>query len=430
MRRLLLLSLGLSLVAGVNGEAAGAVPETTRASVTSDEAQVPEFSAAPSISRSGRYVVFQSPGAFAPGGSGITSVFVRDRSAGTTSLVSPNAMRATISANGRFVAFVSDAALVGDDSNGTYDVHVKDLLLGSTTRVSVNSREEQTGGQSWLGFGNAGISADGRYISFFSSGRNLVPGDTNLLFDVFVRDQQRGTTTRVSVSSSEAQARRNNNTPTIHHHSSTISRNGRFVSFVSGARNLVPHDTNEAEDVFVRDRRKGTTTRMSVSSAEKQAKGGSQSPAISGNGRFVVFTSVAKNLIGTDTNGAPDVFVRDRRLGITRRVSIDSDEAQANGASFSERTGISDDGRFIAFESTAALVADDTNGHPDVYLRDRETGSTIRVSVSSTGAQTLGESLRPSLSGDGRFVTFQSTGNLVDDDTNGMWDVFVYGPTN
>ncbi|MGZ4664922.1 MAG: TolB family protein, partial [Frankiaceae bacterium] len=154
-------------------------------------------------------------------------------------------------------------------------------------------------------YAGAVVSANGRYVAFISGAANLVPGDTNTESDVFVRDRRAGTTTRVSVSNTGAQANG-------YSYEVAVSANGRYVAFDSNATNLVPGDTNDAQDVFVRDRRAGTTTRVSVSNSGAQGNGGSGDPAVSANGRYVAFNSFATNLVPGDTNDARDVFVRDR----------------------------------------------------------------------------------------------------------------------
>jgi Tol biopolymer transport system component len=170
------------------------------------------------------------------------------------------------------------------------------------------------------------------------------------------------------------------------------------------------------------------TKRVSVSSAEVQGNNGSYNPSISADGRFVAFGSDATNLVGGDTNGWEDVFVRDRRTGKTRRVNLSSAGAQGNDHSFNP--SISADGRLVAFGSSATnLVGNDTNGFDDVFVRDRRTGKTRRVSVSSAGTQGDGGNFNPSTSSDGRFVGFESfAANLVGGDTNGFEDIFVRGP--
>src|SRR5262245_8495499 len=186
------------------------------------------------------------------------------------------------------------------------------------------------------------------------------------------------TLVRVSVDSSGAQA----DADCL---SCSISDNGRYVAFDSVATNLVPGDTNGAADVFLHDVKTGLTTRISVDSSGAQGNGDSTSPAISGNGRFVVFLSLASNLVPGDTNAARDVFVHEVRTGVTTRVSVDSADAQANDDSFSP--SISGNGRIVAFQSEATnLVSGDTNGVPDVFAHDVKSGLTIRASVDSSGA--------------------------------------------
>jgi len=224
-------------------------------------------------------------------------------------------------------------------------------------------------------------------------------------------------TQKVSVSTSGAPGNPGSTSP-------WISADGRFVAFHSAATNLVAGDTNAVHDSFLRDRQLGTTERVSVNTSGTQGNAASQFPTASADGRFVAYYGPSSNLVGGDTNGADDVFVRDRLLGTTERVSVSTGGAQ--GSSGSRAPSISADGRFVAFESFAAnLVASDTNANRDVFVRDRQLGTTERVSVDTGGAQGNGESSAPSISADGRFVAFQSfASNLVPNDTNG-WDVFV-----
>jgi Tol biopolymer transport system component len=205
-----------------------------------------------------------------------------------------------------------------------------------------------------------------------------------------------------------------------------ISADGRYVAYQSVASNLVADDTNAAGDVFVHDRETGVTERVSVSSDGTEGNAQSFRPAISADGRYVAFFSRASNLVPDDTNDAEDVFVHDRETGVTERVSIASDGTQGNG--HSGGVSISADGRYVAFRSRASnLVPGDTNGTVDVFVHDRETGTTERVSVASDGRQSNEASLSPSISADGRYVAFYSLAwNLVPGDTNGAADVFVH----
>ncbi len=205
----------------------------------------------------------------------------------------------------------------------------------------------------------------------------------------------------------------------------SLSRDGLRAAFQSEASNLVSGDTNNAADIFVRDTLLGTTTRVSVSSSGEQSNGYSAAPVLSADGRWVVFLSGATNLVAGDTNGMIDVFLRDTVGGITRRVSVSSLGAQANGISYAPT--ISADGRLVAFHSSATnLVVGDTNGLWDVFVHDVQTGLTTRAVSSPSGGQPNGHCAAPSLSGDGRLLAFHSNAtNLIDQDVNGAWDVFV-----
>src|SRR5438093_1696603 len=205
-----------------------------------------------------------------------------------------------------------------------------------------------------------------------------------------------------------------------------ISDDGRYVVFASDASNLVRRDRNSVWDVFLRDRQLGTTERISVSSSGAEANGDSAgSPAISADGRFVVFASVATNLANDSTPFAQDIFVRDRSAGTTELVSLNSAGVQANNSSSLPQ--ISDDGRYVVFVTSATnMVASDTNFNRDVYLRDRVAGTTELISRNAAGTPGTHESLAPAMSSDGRFVAFESySTNLVPGDWNGIGDVFV-----
>jgi Tol biopolymer transport system component len=326
----------------------------------------------------------------------------------------PSPPGAVVSADGRYVAFFSGATnLVPGDTNGTWDVFVRDRLNGTTERVSVDSSGAQ--GNGFSGSYGIAISADGRYVVFESRASNLVTGDTNGVGDIFLRDRLNGTTERVSVDSSGLQG----NAGSLH---PSISPDGRHVAFSSNASNLVPTDTNSQMDVFVHDRVSGTTELVSVSTSGAQGNGTSELPSMSTDGRCVVFDSAATNLAPLDTNGRVDVFVRDRQIGLTTRVSRSSTGAQGNG--HSSLPCISADGHYVAFMSEATnLVAGDTNASDDVFVSDRQTGTTERVSVGAGGVQGNGHSSEPSLSADGRCVAFRS--NATNLDPTGHAGIFV-----
>ena len=320
-----------------------------------------------------------------------------------------------VSADGRYVVFTSTSSnLVAGDANGQQDVFVKDTLTGTVTLVSTDS----TGVQGNNSSNTPSISADGTHVAFQSTASNLVAGDTNNQQDIFVKDLATGTTTRVSTDSTGVQV---NGISSI----ASISADGTRVAFQSNASTLVAGDTNSTTDVFVKDLGTGTTTRVSTDSAGAQSAGTSINASISGDGTRVAFQSNASNLVTGDTNGSTDVFVKDLGTGTTTRVSTDSTGAQSTGGN-SLAPSISADGTRVAFSSTASnLVASDTNGQQDVFVKDLGTGTITRVSTDSAGAEGDGTSANSSISGDGTRVAFQSNANnLVADDTNGSTDVF------
>jgi Tol biopolymer transport system component len=281
-----------------------------------------------------------------------------------------------------------------------------------TTRVSVDSSGAEANdysGGGW-GYSDADISDDGRYVAFSSYATNLVDGDTNDFgTDIFVHDRTTGTTERVSVNSSGAEANGESYSP-------SISSDGRYVAFISNATNLVPeNDTNNAHDVFVHDRTTRTTERVSVSASEAEANGDSFSSTISADGRYVAFDSDASNLVANDGNGATDAFVYDLTTKTTERVSVgpmvEGSATQGNGASYSP--SISADGRYVAFDSDASnLVANDSNTFRDIFVYDRTAGTTQWVSQSRLCiCTTAHDNYTPSISADGRFVAFTGTTN-------------------
>ena len=288
---------------------------TERVSLGASAVQANSVSDWPSISADGRYVAFHSFATnLVPGDTNLAAdVFVRDRQSGTTVRASVGAGgvqgngasydATSISGDGRWVAFQCFASnLVVGDTNGVDDIFVHDLVTGTTERVSTGSSGvEGNSVSSW-----PSISGDGRHVAFESLASNLVPGDTNVSFDIFVHDRQTGATERASVATSGAQGSGNSFYP-------FIAPDGRAVAFESFADDLVPGDTSTADDVFLRDLQAGTTVRASVGSNGAQSNGNSEGAAVSSGGRFVAFTSIATNLAPGDANDAADVFVRDLR---------------------------------------------------------------------------------------------------------------------
>jgi Tol biopolymer transport system component len=204
-------------------------------------------------------------------------------------------------------------------------------------------------------------------------------------------------------------------------------RRGRYVAFDSYADNLVPADTNDFSDVFVRDRVTNTTERINVGPGGRQSDNDSGRPVLSADGRYVAYQSWATGMTGSrDANHAYDIYGHDRVARTTERISVTPGREAGNAASF--MPSISADGRYVAFDSTATdLLPGDTDRKYDVFLRDRQAGTTTRVSVDGKGRQVAGDSALASVSGDGRHVGFHSfAAGLVPGDGNGARDVFVY----
>jgi hypothetical protein len=264
------------------------------------------------------------------------------------------------------VVFTSTASnLVPGDANGVADVFVADLRTGQVRRVS----EPAAGGEADGASGAPAISPDGRFVSFFSAASNLVPGDTNGVGDVFLRDLQTGRVVRVSVSSRGEQQNRSVIAP--FEQVSDVTRDGRAVVFDSDATNLVPGDRNRHTDVFVRDLARHRTERVSVGLLGEAADNDSFAPRITPDGRFVAFESFAGNLFPGDARGE-DVFVRDRRLGVTSLMSVTS-RGRRRGPErvpqLLQRPALSDDAGVVALTSTAPLVHADRDDREDAYVR-------------------------------------------------------------
>lgn len=268
------------------------------------------------------------------------------------------------------------------------------------------------------------ISADGRWVAFASSADNLVPDDTNDLPDIFVRDRTSGVTERVSVTDAGLQANGASSAP-------VISADGRWVAFTSYASNLSLGDLNAltgGADVFLHDVVTGHTVRVSAAALGLSANGESDFPTISADGRYVGFDSTATNLVPGDSNGAGDVFVWDRSTQQIVRASVAADGAQADAGS--GLSTISADGSRIAFLSAADnLVGDDSNGYKDAFVKDLRTGAVTRVDVASNGKQAQGDAQDVSLSPNGRVAAFTTAWPMTPDDRNWSPDVYRYDLT-
>jgi Tol biopolymer transport system component len=381
----------------------------------------------PYISGDGRYVAYSSFASnFAPDdGNNTNDIFVQDRKLGTTEIISVDedgnegnsgSDGPAISDNGRFVAYYSRASnLVPNDANGNEpDIFIHDRKTDTTEIISLAGDGSAGNGASF----SPDISAGGRYVVYESDSSNLVPGDGNGTFDVFLYDRKKGSTERISVSSLGDEA-------TGDSFQASLSSDGRYVTYTSFASDLVSGDSNDTADVFVFDRKRGTTELVPVSSDGGAGNDASISSAISANGRFVTFYSYASNLVPGDNNSLLDVFVHDRKLGTTERVSVASNGAEGNGESY--QASISDDGRFVTFLSNATnLVPSDNNGTWDVFIHDRRKDTTTLLSQGIDGTSGNGDSDDPSISANGKHVVFTSAApDLVLGDDNALPDVFV-----
>jgi Tol biopolymer transport system component len=413
----------------------------------------------PPVSYDGALVAFFSASTNLVRGddNGVGDVFVRDVAKRQTTLVSVSSdgrigngesTYPSISGDGRFVAFTSNASnLDSGDDNGVADIFVHDRETGTTERVSVNSSGEGADGESYTYFPS--ISYDGRYVVFMSKAGNLAPNDRNGDWDVFLRDREEKRTIRVSLGVNGEDG----NGPSLH---AVISGDGRFVAFNSRASNLVSNDRNGADDVFLYNRTTAQISKVSVGPNGNEGNGDSDRASISYDGRRVAFSSVASNLTLGDRNNAEDVFIMDLREG--RRedlrenpiavVSIATSGVQMMQLDIDRhdiccllsllccvvdtildrKSVISADGNTVVFRSDAAnLVSDDFNERQDIFIRNVEAGATDRVSVSSRGGESDGTSVHHGVSFNGRFIAFSSTAtNLVENDTNGVSDIFLY----
>lgn len=289
-----------------------------------------------------------------------------------------------------------------------------------TERISVNTTEQESNGDS---VGPTGTTPSGRFVVFTSSASNL-GGAPNPVNNIYVRDRASGFTELVSMSAARVPANSDSGF-------ASISDDGRFVAFVSGAANLVAGDGNGKVDVFVRDRR-GQTIRVSTSAGGAEGGDDASAPQISGDGSKVVFASKATNLVPGDSNTQSDIFVAELgvnpatgRLIVTDvdRVSTAADGTQANRDN--SRPSISADGRFVAFDSAAGNLVTGIGGR-QVYVKDTSTGDIVCASLDDAGAAGSGSSGSPMISADGTAVVFVSdSSNLVADDTNGKADIFV-----
>lgn len=348
------------------------------------------------------------------------------------------------SSDGRYVVFASYATnFIPGNTNGSQDIYVRDTATDVITHASAAANGTQADADSE----GPSISADGHYVAFSSLATNLVPGDTNGVRDIFVKDIRGGAVVKASTAASDF---------------ATISADGRHVSFRSGTNAyvknldsgelklivanapataypisadcrfpvfattgaLVADDTNNASDVYLKDLQTAALIRISTTATGGQSASGGAAPTISADGRFAGFESAATDLVPADTNGAADVFVKDLTKGTIRIGNVTADGTQANGATTEPK--LSADGRYLGFASSATnLVPGDTNGAADIFVKDLTKGTVIRTSVAAGGVQADEASDNVDLSGNGRVTVFRSeSANLVPADSNNVADIF------
>jgi len=311
-----------------------------------------------------------------------------------------------LSGNGRYVAFATPQALTGADANVASDIYVRDLQNGGAlSLVSGTAGAPLTGASS-----GPSISTDGSLVAFqyAASGTALV--------DIMVKNTTTGTLSNVSSNAAGADANG-------HSYNAVLSGDGHYVAYLSKATNLVATDTNGHDDVFVKNLQTGDVQNISTTAAGLQANADSKEIAISNDGHYVAFTSYADNLAAGD-NSYADIFLKDTTNGALLRVSTDSFGNAANGNS--DHAAFSADGRYVVFASDASnLVAGDTNGTRDIFRKDLLTGHTDRVSTNADGWQVTGDSSNASISSDGRYVAFSSTAAFTAGDTDGKTDIFI-----
>jgi hypothetical protein len=320
-----------------------------------------------------------------------------------------------VSADGRYVVYYSLASdLVAGDINNKYDIFVYDTVAQTTTLISNDASGGPANGHSY----DPSISGDGRYVVYHSTATDLVT-DGNSSYNIYLYDTVSQTTKLISRDSSGNPSNGTNYPP-------SISADGRYVVYDSTDSNLVTGDTNNARDIFLYDTVSETTTLISNDASGGPSNGYSFSPSVSADGHYVVYYSSASDLVTDITNSVYNIYLYDTVSQTTTLISWDSSGNPSNGHSY--RPSISADGRYVVFRSLASnLVEGDANGSvADIFVHDTLTGTTELVTLDTLGGGASSASDDPSISGDGKTILFQSyASDLVTNDTNGLWDVFL-----
>ncbi len=400
--------------------------ETKWVSTTATGASLDKAAYEPSLSGQGDLVAFKSTTkSISSLANGYAQIYLKNVATGAVRLLttgtdgkagSAHSAHPRLSRDGKWLVFSSNANnLVSDAISGKGDIYLVEIASGKISLVSGG-----LGGAAPQGFSSVPeISADGRYIAFTSSAANLAQGDSNNWVDVFVYDRVLGTTQLISKTTAGA----NGSSPMV-----SISGSGRFVAYATFASNLVSGDGNSSLDIHVHDRELGSTERVSVDSLGALGNSHSAQPSISDDGRFIAFASLATNLdLDTaDDNGVMDVYLHDRKYGTTRRISVNSAGVGSNG--MSSQPVISANGRFTAFLSNATNLDGNSSGKMQMFVYDRITGETKAVSLNTQLQQAnadLDQAIAHARNGE-LFAFATMANNLNGNDTNGLADVYLH----
>ena len=422
-----ILSLLLAIAVALPGNAV--VAKTRRISIRSSGAERSgdSYLWKRSVSQDGKILAFESLADLVPADDDADyDIYVRNLRTGRTRIASiksngtqvdGNNLGVEITADGRYVVFQADGEFTSHDDNGSMDVYRHDMKSGKTKLLSVKPNGDAGSGNSR----RVSISPNGRFAAFDSVADDLVPNDSGET-DVFVRDLLNGKTKRASVRSNGTAANNPSETPSV--------ANDGTVAFTSTANNLVPNDENAVSDVFIHRFFSGKTRRVSISSGEEEGDGSSSEASISRDGDAVSFETNSSNFVTGAGDDQFDIFLRRISTGKTRLVSRRSNGDLAEGTSSVLQGALSYSGRYVAFSSMAEnLVAGDSNELIDMFWHDMKTGKTKLVSVTHDDSELDSGAGEGSVSGDGRFVAFDSDAtNLVPNDENGSYDVFRRGP--
>lgn len=413
------LSLAVVALAFAVGPSSKVISVSLNGDKTGDAGSYPS-----AISPSGRYVVFDcfANDVTEVGSGGLEQIVLHDRSTHTSELISAgpvgepgdaNSHDGQVSSDGQLVVFSTLATNLYPPSSSYGQIVLRNRQTGGVELVSVSTSGESADKEAY----NPSISGNGRFVVFDSLADNLVPGDTNHVNDVFLRDRQLGTTVRIGLKTSGKQT-------TSSSGDAAISPNGRFIVYLADGINNATGDTTPRQDVILFDRQKNTREVVSLSSTGASTNDHCYHGTVSDDGRYIAFYTYASNLVPGDTNRTGDVFVRDRVAGTTTRVSVKSDGSQLDGLSFA--SAISGNGRYVCFTSYARASANDTSNQLDCFVHDMVTGTTELLNVNTAGVQANGSATSSILNRDGRFAVITSGGtNFGLPDDNGAGDVIL-----